>query len=832
MNSIRHFFIDLRFALRQMQKAPGFTILAVLTLALGTGANTAMFTVVESVLLRPLPYSNPARLVFIGPQDRPGFGSTSWLNYLDIRNQSQTLAAVASYSEDVGVVQGLDGSVGVILPAVTPNAFPMLGTHPLLGRVFTEEEGQPGGAQVALLSEKLWRQSFHSDPAIVGKTIRINAKSRTVVGVMPSSFRFPEEMGHEVDGGLWLPMQPTPEMQADRGFNFDQVVGLLRPGVTLAQQRSELDAIGRRITEAQGTGHATIAFRSSPYAEMLTGSVRPVFVALVVALGLVLLIACANVANLLIARCLTRRHEFAVRAALGAGRWRLMQQLIAEGALLSIFGCLAGFGLAVWAIAGVHLLPADTIPRAEEIVVHWPVILTLAAIAFTTTILSSALPALLVSRTDPQTALLASSRGAGTRTIRRQLSAWLVSGEVALSALLLVATGLLFHTLWNLEHARLGFETSRITTFTAVPEDASGFSNMAVSKDSEHAPSSVATLVYKPALDRLRAMPGVEQAALDTSPPLSGIDLGTSFRILGEPNDQPHNYEARITAVSDGFEKVMGTPILRGRMITEDDTLNTPPVIVINDTLARKFFAGRDPLGHQINLGGADTGIVKPPTVVGVIADQIDKSVAQPPLPLLMIPYQQVPTTSLFYQALLKTVVNVLVKTRTDIAVAPVARSVFHDTAPGYALDNFQSMQQSVDQSNFSRSLGLYLIGGFAGLAILMVVAGLYGVLAQLVSARRREFGIRLALGASPRGILTMVLRQGLTFISAGIIVGIIAALFAGRLVRSFLYQVKPSDGWTYVAVVFTLALVGVAAALLPARRAASVEPMAALRDE
>ncbi|HET9399449.1 MAG TPA: FtsX-like permease family protein, partial [Candidatus Acidoferrales bacterium] len=566
--------------------------------------------------------------------------------------------------------------------------------------------------------------------------------------------------------------------------------------------------------------------------QMLTGSVREVFLALVVALGLVLLIACANVANLLLARCLARQHEFSVRAALGASRWRLVQQLFAEGALLSVLGCAAGFGLASWAVAGVRLLPADTIPRSEEIGVHWQVVLILAAIATATTILSAILPALLVSRTGPQGALLASSRGAGTRSIRRHLSAFLVSGEVALSALLLVATGLLFHTLWNLEHAQLGFDVSHVTTFIAMPADASGFSNMTVTKDTEHAPPSVATLFYKPALDSMRAMPGVQDAALDTSPPLSGLQMGTSFRVVGEPQDKEHAYEARMTAVSGGYARLMGTPIVRGRMISDDDTPSAPPVIVVNETLARKFFGAKDPIGLQIDLGGAQTGILKLPTVIGVIADQIDKSVSAPPDPLIMIPYQQVPTTSIYYQALLKTIVNFLVKTRTDIAVAPVARSVFRQAAPDYALDNFQTMQQAVDQSNFSRSLGLYLIAAFAGLAVLMVVAGLYGVLAQIVSTRRREFGIRLALGASPGGILGMVLRQGLGFISAGIVVGIVIALFAGKLVRSFLYHVNPSDAWTYAGVVTILLLVGAAAALLPARRAASVEPMAALRDE
>lgn len=829
---MRHFLQDLRIAFRQFRKTPGFTALAVLTLALGIGANAAMFTVIDSVMLRSLPYSHPERLVYIRPAQSRGFGSTSWLNYRDIRDQARSVETLGTYSEDVGVVQGKQGSVSVVTPNVTPNTLRMLGAQPKLGRIFNDEEGTAGGPQAVILSEKLWRESFGSDPQILGKTIRVNAKPRTVVGIMPADFRFPEESGEDVTKGVWLPLQPTSEMQTDRGYDFVQVVGALKPGATTYQLQSELDAVGRRITESQPPGQDKTEFRATGYGEMVTGSVRGVFIALVVALALVLLIACANVANLLLARCLARRHEFSVRAALGAGRWRLIRQMLAEGALLSILGCLVGFGLASWCIAGVHLLPADTIPRSAEISMRWPIVLMLAAIATFTTILSAILPALMVSRTDPQAAILASSRGAGTRTMRRHLSAWLVSAEIALSAILLVATGLLFHTLWNLEHARLGFDATRVTTFVAVPSDASGFANMTVSKDVEHAPPSVATLVYKPVLERLRAMPGVQGEAMDTAPPLSGVQLGSSFRVTGEPRDKDHDYEAKVTATSGGYNVAMGTPILRGRMISEDDTASTPAVVVVNDALSRKYFAGRDPIGQQLELGGNNVGILKPPTIVGVIGDEIDRSVSEPPQPLIMIPYQQVPSTSIYYQALLKTIVSFVVKTRSEIAVAPLARAAFHEVAPDYALDNFQTMQQAVDQSNFSRSLGLYLIGGFAGLAVLMVIAGLYGVLAQIVSTRRREFGIRLALGASPGGILSMVLRQGLGFIFAGIVVGIAIALFAGKLVRSFLYQVNPSDPWTFVGVIVILLLVGAAAALLPARRAASVEPMSALRDE
>jgi putative ABC transport system permease protein len=823
---------DLRFALRQLCKSPGFAALALLTLAFGIGANTAMFTVVESVLIRPLPYAHPERLVRIGPPNGSGLSSTSWLNYRDIRDKTTNMDLVGCYAEDVGVVRGKDDSVSVVTPGVTPSVFKMLGARPLLGRTFTEEEGQPGAPKTAVISEGLWRNVLNSDPEILNRTIVVNGQPRAVVGVMPRDFRFPESVGQDMQKGLWLPLQPTQEMQIKRGESLFLIIGELKPGVTMAQNRAELSTIVQRIHELDPKAASNLSFQVIAYQESLTGPVAPVFLALVVAVGLVLLIACANVANLLIARCLVRQQEFAVRAALGAGQWRLMRQLIVEGGLLSAVGCALGFALAALAIALVHKLPPDTIPRAEDIGLRWTVVLVLAAIATLTTVLSAFLPALLVARSDPQRVLQGASRGVGARSVRRRMSGAVVAGEVALSALLLVGTGLLFHTLWNLEHVHLGFDVTRVTTFTAMPADASGFANMTVSSDAAHAPTSVATLVYQPVLERMRNAPGVEEAALDTAPPFSGIDMHTSFDIVGQPKDIGEEKNARITAVSGGFAEVMRTPVIRGRMVSENDTVNSPYVIVINEVLARKYFPGKDPLGMQLDLGGKDTGMIQPYTIVGILGDQVDTSSSQPPQPFLMIPYRQVPSTSLFYQALIKTIVNFVVKTRGEVAVAPAIRSIFHELAPDYALDNFQTMQAAVDQSNFSSRMGLYLIGAFAGMAVLMVIAGLYGVLAQLVSYRRREFGIRLALGATPGGIMGLVLWQGLAFVGAGLAIGIVAAVFTGNLVRSFLYQVKPADAWTYSGVVLLLLLVGSVAALIPARRAAAVEPMTALREE
>lgn len=820
---------DMRHALRQLRKAPGMALLAILTLALGIGANAAIFTVIESVLLRPLPYAKSIRLVFIGQGDQ-GFSSSSWMNYHDIRSQSKTLQDVAGYSEDVSVVETRDSSQSIVAPRVSTNLFSLLGVRPLLGRTFNEAEGQTRGPLAVVLSEALWRQSFHADPGIVGQVAKIGGRAYTVIGVMPQNFRFPEDMEPDIQKGAWVALQPTETMLKDRGYKFFEVVAELRPGISVAQAQQELKAIAAHIP--LGKSEPSVKFLATSYQELLTGPVRPVLYALFGALGLVLLIACANVSNLLIGRCLGRQQEFAVRRALGAGRMRLVRQMLTEGLALSLAGCALGLLLAKSFMLAIRKLPQGTIPRADEIAIHWTIVLVLAVIAIITTLLSSILPALLVVRTHPQAALQAASRGTGSRWLGGKLSGMLVAVEVAFSTILLVGTGLLFHTLLNLERSRLGFETAHITTFTAMPADSAGFSAMTVSEDTAHAPASVATLTYRPMLEQMRRLPGIESAALATSPPLSGDDLNSDFEIVGQPSEAADKSTARVSAVSGDYARTLGTPIVRGRMISDDDVASAPPVAVINETLARKYFPRKDPLGRQLILGGKDTGMLKPYTIVGVLGDQVDSTVGGEIQPFVMLPQEQIPTTSLFYQALLSTMVNFVIKTRADTPVASEMRSLFHRAAPGFALDNFQTMQGAVGQHTFSQRLGLYLVSAFAGLAVAMVIAGLYGVLSQLVSYRRREIGLRMALGATRQSVARMVVRQGSILIGVGLGVGLLLAWPAERLIQSFLYNVRSLDAWTYATVLLALPIIGLIAALVPARKAASIQPMQALREE
>jgi predicted permease len=505
--------------------------------------------------------------------------------------------------------------------------------------------------------------------------------------------------------------------------------------------------------------------------------------------------------------------------------------VLCEGLTLSLFGCGAGILLAEAILLVARKLPEGTLPRADSISIHWTVVLVLAAIAIFTTALSSLLPALLVARANPQTALQSATRGVGAHSVKSRLSGWLVAGEVALSTLLLVGTGLLFHTLWNLEKSQLGFDATHLTTFTVMPADAVGFSNIAASADSKTAPVSVATTTYQPLLDRIRHVPGVASAALITTPPLSSTGIQSSFEILGQPTSS-RGQGALISAISDEYARTMGTPVSGGRMIDDGDSLSAPFVAVVNQALAKKFFPGKSPLGKQINLGGKETGMIKPYTIVGVLADQVEGEVGGEVLPLILLPQQQIPSTSLFYPALLKTVVSFVVKTRGDIPVAAEMRSVFHQAAPGFALDDFQTMQEAVEKGTFNQRLGLYLVGSFAGLAVALVFVGLYGVLSQLVSYRRHEIGVRIALGATRRSVAQLILRQGSSLIGSGLVAGLLLAFGMSRWVKGFLYQVQPLDGLTYAAVAIALVIIGLIASMLPARKAASIEPMRALRED
>ena len=828
---------DLVFALRQLRKSPGFAATAVLTLALGIGANAAMFTVVESVLIRSLPYYAAQRLVLFGP---PGAtaedkSSTSWRNLEDIRQRSKVFEDAAGYEGDVAIIQTAQGGQTVFGPKLTWNLLNMLGARPAIGRGFTQADGDAGAPPTAILSDLLWRQQFGADPRVLGRTVRVGAVPHTVIGVMPPEFHFPDTEMYTATSAVWLPFQPTKEMQAVRGFDFLTLVGRLRPGVTLAQARADLAITAKSIEHDDPQDAKDLRLTAIPYRNAVTHSIRPVFLGLVAALGLVLLIACANVANLQLARCLARQQEFAVRTALGADRRRLVSQLLVEGGLLSVLGSAVGLALAGVMLWSLHRLPGGMLPRASEIHLRFSIVAVLALISVAVTLLSSLLPVLMAWKTQPQAALRGQSRSSTPQASRSRQAGWLVSAEVGLAAILLVATGLLFHTLYNLQHQQLGFETRHVITFTATPPDSAGYLAFGGKGASTAAPEiSIAYSVYAPLLDRLRHLPGVRAVALTSSTPLDGVDIRTSFDIVGQAKIEPgrDSRSTRIRVSSGGYSQAIGTPVARGRAISDDDTASAPFVAVINQALADKYFHDGNPLGQQLDLGGKDTGMLKPYTIVGILQNNSRRNLTASPLPELTLSYQQVPTDSLFYPLLLASATEYILHTNGDMDLAPSIHHVIRDMTPGFAVDDLKSMQDAVDDASGNQRLGFYLIGSFAALAVVMVVAGLYGVLSQVVNQRQQEVGVRIALGATRESILTLFLLQSWRLIAVGAAVGLILSVAASRLAASFLFNVARLDPWSYLAAAVILTVVGTLAALIPARRASLVEPMVALRNE
>ena len=824
---------DLRLAARQMRNAPGFAAAAVLTLALGIGANTAMFTVIDSVLIRPMPYPEADRLVSIGQAGRENFGATSWPTLQDLRKQSKTLADVGGYVQDVAILQGNQGGKTLLGTKVTCNVMSLLGVRPTLGHTFSEDDCVEGAPPTVLLSESLWRQDFGTDPHIVGKTVRIGNVPHTVIGVMPAHFSFPQEAGAGTAAkGIWLPSRLSAEIRR-RGFTLYQMIGRMRPGATISQVRAELTAEATNIRRENSKETVGLSFRVRSYRATITGAIRPVFYALAAALGLVLLIACANVANLQLSRCLARHHELAVRAALGAPKWRLLRELLVESGALSVVGALVGLQLALGILQLVRLLPEDLIPRASEIQLRWGVLTVLGGLATTATMLSGIVPALVAMRAEPQAALRGSGRGVSQQTGTTRVAGWLVMGEVAIAGVLLVGCSLLFHTLYNLQHKQLGFGIADVVTFTATPPTSAGY--LAGTSTGNQKRPAIARQVYAPLLAKLRALPGVQQAALASSIPFDGVDLGSSFSINGRKNMTPEEEKAQdatIRVMSGGYMQAIGTPLIAGRPISDGDSEESLFVVVVNEAFARKFFAGKDPLGQLLNLGGKETGMEKPYTIVGVTADAAQENLVDRAEPEMMLSYRQVPEHSLFYPILLGSATKFVLRAAAGQQVSNEIRRAVRREAPGFAIDDLRTMQTTVDKADLSQRLGFYLTGGFAGIAVAMVMVGLYGVLSQLISQRRQEIGIRVALGATSRSIVGMILRQGGTLIAAGTVVGLLAAGALGRTIQSFLYDVRPTDVWSYAAAASGLLAIGLLAALIPARRASAIEPIEALRAE
>jgi predicted permease len=809
---------DLRYGFRALRRSPGFALGAILVLALGIGANTAIFSLVNAALLRPLPYEEPSRLVqlwHVPPaKSFPGLTlfSISPANYLDWQRQSASFEAMAAYGGRNFTFGGRERPEAILGAAVAPEFFSLLRVRPLLGRTFTADENRPGANKVILLSYKFWRDHFGSDANIVGHDITINSQPYSVVGVMPDAFRFPGW------APVWVPLAWSNEDRAVRGNHNYMVVGRLRPGVAIEQSKSELAAISSRLEQQYPEDDKGWGATAIPLREQLVGDIRPALLVLFGAVAFVLLIACANVANLVLAKTLARRKEIAIRTALGAGRIAIVRHILAETVVLSIVGGALGLLLA-WACMGLMVkMLADRLPRFVEVTLDTQVLVFTLVVSILTGVLAGLIPSLRFTRTDVNEALKQGSRGSSDASGGKTRNVLVVS-EVALSLVLLIGAGLMVRTLLELRSVKPGFDSANVLTMDVV-----------VPADRFSSPAGQVNF-FQEVLQRVRALPGVDSAGVIDSLPLSG-DGGSHqpFSIEGRPvlpmSEQP---EVDVRLISPGYLKTMHVPVARGRDLSDADSAGRPGAALISDALARRFWPNEDPLGKHITLTFSPDVVREVVGIVGnVKVDSLDEtrpvdtiytSVAQ----VTVSPGEKWRSFSL----------TMAVRTSSDPHNATSAiTSAVHEVGADIPVVNVLSMEDVIAQSMSPQRFNFFLLAAFAALALLLAAVGIYGVLSYTVRRRVREIGIRMALGASNSDVLRMVVTDGMKPILVGVAVGLVAALALSRLVASLVFGVHPTDPLTFSVVVMILITVGMLANILPAYRATRIEPVRTLREE
>lgn len=808
---------DLKYAVRLMLKQPGFTAVAVVTLALGIGANTAIFTVVDAALLRSLPYREPERLVHLweSKQNRDfDRREASFPDFLDWRAQStEVFEGVAGYNNRSFTLTGEGGPERVMGAAVTDNFFDVLGVRPAAGRAFLPGEDKPEAAPTVVLGHGLWQRRFGGDPKVVGTQITLSGESYTVVGVLPAEFSFARSGSAE----LWAALRPTPNLTAPRYMHWLNVVARLKPGVSMEAARGRLRAIGQQIADDDTASHEGTALVAVPLHEEVVGQVRPVLLSLLAAVGLVLLIACVNVANLLLARGAARRREVAIRVALGASRWRLIRQLLTESVLLAAVGGGLGLVVALW---GVDLLvgaiPAAQLarmPYLEQLALNPGVLAFTAGLSLLTGVLFGLMPALDASRANLQEAMKEGGRASGTKSSGRVRAA-LVVAEVAGSLVLLVCAGLMMKSLVTMLSVDPGFRAENLLTMRV---------SLTPQRFTNDADGSQRAAFFGELLTRANNLPGVEGAAAVSNLPLSG-DGGTGTpEVVGRPKPAAGWSESLLRTVSPNYFEVMGVRVASGRAFNDRDRTDSPPVVLVNQTFAERNFPGEDPTGQRVTFRFTQG---QPPfEIVGVVGDEKIKSLDSETAPVIYFPLGQAADSS---SAL-------VVRTKSDPeGVVSALRGELRALDPEAPLFGVRTMERLISDApaTFMRRYPAYLIGVFAAAALLLASVGIYGVISYAVSQRTHELAIRAALGASRRDLMGLVLRQGLALALCGVGVGVLGALALTRLLGSLLFGVSAADPAVYALVSALLVGVALLACLVPARRAMRVDPMEALRYE
>jgi putative ABC transport system permease protein len=814
-----HLHQDLRYAFRLMAKNPTLSAIIVLTLALGIGANSVIFSVVRAVVLRPLDYREPDRLVQLWDSGPRSGGESDWVSFPDVRDwrrENRVFEDIAAYNFTLLTMTGGGHEAESVLGLqVTDRLFSILGVDAALGRTFLPGEDAGGHENVVVISHALWQRRFDSDPAVAGKPLNTDGRSYTVVGVMPPSFRFPNTIpGNNglIPVDLWIPMLPSPALE-QRGSHNHWAIARLKQGVTLAQARAGMDSIARNLARQYPGTNKDMGVTIVRLQDHVTQDFRTALVILLAAVGLVLLIACANIGNLLLSRAESRRREMATREALGAGRGRLIQQTLTESLLLAIFGGLAGLVVAHYGTRLLLKFGPATIPRFQESTLDMQVLLFTAAIAIGSGVLFGLAPALLSACSN----VYASLKEAGTRSTtgsgaNQKVRSVLVAGEMALAVMVLVTAGLLIRSFIRVVRLDPGFHTDRmLSAIVSLPQ-------------SRYADPSKQAAFFEEALRRIHAIPGVQSAAVSDSVPLTGINNQGGFRIEGWPAQSPgqDGPQANRPQISTGYFETMGIKLLQGRLFDQHDRADSPFVAVVSDLTVKMYWPHESPIGKRVSLY---TRNGKPlwRQIVGVVHATRHFGLEAPQKAEIYFPHTQAPSPFML----------LVVRAQGDPHnLAPAIRREIGAIDPEQSSFGFQTMDDLVSNAEGRRRFQVFLLAMFAGLALLLAAIGIYGVISYTVTQRTREIGVRLALGAAPRDVVSMVVKKGLVLSMCGMAVGFAGSVALTRVIGSLLFEVSPLDVPTFAGVAVLLIAVSVLSAYLPGRGAAHVDPLVALREE
>jgi putative ABC transport system permease protein len=812
---------DLRFGARMLMKKLSVTVIATITLALGIGANTAIFSVVNAVLLNPLPFSASERLMAIGQNEsrnRAALSNFSFPNITDVQAQSKTFERLAAYYNSNFTLTGQREARLLRGTIVTADLFPLLGASPALGRAFRPEEDKAGAGRPAILSWECWQRQFAGDPTVIGRAINLDNASFTVVGIMPEGFRFPiQAQPTEVWVSTAIDYERSIgpiKIMDERGYRGWRLIGRLKSGVTPEQAQAEADVIAANLAARFPGENKDLGIRVKPLLESMVGNQRSTLLLLLGVVGFVLLIACANVANLLLERAISRRREINVRLALGAGRWRIVRQLLTESLLLAGLGGAGGVMLAVWGTNLIVALSPEGITRIAETRIDARVLAFTVLVTLATGVAFGVAPALIISRTNLVEALKEGGRGATGSIYTNRTRSLLVVVEIALALVLLVGAGLLVQSLVRLQQVAVGFDPRNILTF-----------NVAMSVDRTTAPSRIADF-YRQLTERLKALPGVVNASVVFQLPLGESSGTTKVEIEGQPMEPAKRTSAIIHSVGPGYFRTMGIPLVRGREFTERDDLHSSPVLIINEALARKHFPNEDPIGKRIAPGFTTVPITEENgmrEVIGVVADVKHQNLQGPAQPEFYFAQAQMPMSAM----------TVVIRTAADPrALVNAARDAVQSLDQNAPVYSVRTVEELFGRSVATPRFNTLLLGLFAGVALILTAVGLYGVISCSVIQNTHEIGIRVALGAQTSDVLKLIVGQGMLLTLVGVTIGLAAAYGLTRLMSNLLYGVGATDLWTFAGAAVLVVGIAIIASYLPARRATKVDPMIALRCE